>query len=190
MTSFTTDLPFPESLTAWKACPVCCGDVEQVVAEDGAQPHLECRGRCGREWYANPKPTVNLFVEHPVDGRLLLVRRGKDPFEGYWDVPGGFMEEGEDAVEGARREIREETGVEVTVGEFVGAFSDVYGTDRATHTVNLFWRAIAVDPDAAAPSSDASEIGWFTREELPPMEEIAFDCVPRAIAAWAAGLGH
>ena len=186
----TTELTPPDSLADWRVCPVCVGDLELVQSDPDEQPHLMCRGRCGRPWYANPKPTGNVLVERADDGRLLLVRRGRDPFEGRWDIPGGFMTEGEDAEACARRELLEETGLEVGELQYVGAFSDVYGTDRAMHTSNTFWRGVCDHPERAAAASDVAGFEWFSREELPPAEELAFDCVPRAIAAWAALLGH
>ena len=185
-----TQRPVPDSLSAWRVCPVCAGDLEPVVDEPGAQPHLECRGRCGAPWYGNSKPTANLLVERADDGRLMLTRRAREPFRGMWDLPGGFVEEGEAPEVGALREIREETGLDVRITEFLAVFEDVYESTPRQHTMNLFWRAICDEPDSAVAASDVSEIGWFLREELPPAEDLAFACVPRAIAAWAARLGH
>lgn len=182
--------PVPDTLQAWRVCPVCAGDLEPVQDEPDAQPHVVCRGRCGARWYAGPKPTASLLVERADDGRLMLVRRAKEPFKDCWDTPGGFVEEGEEPDEAAVREIKEETGLDVRVTEFLGAFRDTYDGNPPQHTMNLFWRAVCEDPDDAEPASDVSEIGWFLREELPPAEELAFECVPRAIAAWAARLGH
>jgi len=53
-------------------------------------------------------------------GRLLLARRSRDPDAGFWDTPGGFLDEAEHPVDGLRRELLEETGLEVEVGAFVG----------------------------------------------------------------------
>lgn len=174
----------PASLQFWTLCPVCGGGVEQVVNEPGAQPHLACAGECGREWYANPKPTANMLAERADDGRLLLVRRAREPFLGCWDIPGGFVDDGEEALDGAIRELREETGLRVRVTGFVGVFGDQYGTNRGDHTCNLFWRGVVDDPDAAAPASDVSELAWFDRDELPGDDQLAFTCVPKALRAW------
>lgn len=178
------DRPLPATLERWRLCPACGGEVEPVVDEAGAQPHLRCAGDCGGDWYANPKPTANVLVERAGDRRLLLVRRGRDPFLGRWDIPGGFVEDGEEARDAARRELREETNLDVRITGFVGVFGDRYGGDRAEHTCNLFWVGEVDDPELAVPASDVTEVGWFSAEELPADEELAFDCVPRALRAW------
>lgn len=178
--------PLPATLERWRACPVCTGPLEVVVGEPGAQPHLQCRGECGGEWYANPKPTANVLAERADDGRLLLVRRARDPFKGCWDIPGGFVEDGEEASVAAVRELAEETGLSVRVTGFVGVFGDHYGGDRGEHTCNLFWRGIVDDPGVAEPASDVSELAWFHPGELPSDDDLAFRCVPRALRAWLA----
>jgi len=178
------DRPLPASLARWRTCPTCSGDLATTVGEPGAQPHLECRGTCGTAWYANPKPTANVLVEHPDDGRLLLVRRGKEPFLGCWDIPGGFVEDGEEGEAAAIRELREETGLDVRLTSFLGVFGDVYGGDRGDHTLNLFWIGTTDEPASAAPASDVSELAWVAAADLPPNEQLAFHCVPRALDAW------
>ncbi len=178
--------PLPATLERWRVCPVCSGGVETVVGEPGAQPHLQCRGECGGEWYANPKPTANVLAERADDGRLLLVRRARDPFKGCWDIPGGFVEDGEEAFDAALRELVEETGLAVRVTGFVGVFGDHYGGDRGEHTLNLFWSGVVDDPDVAEPASDVSELAWFHPGELPGDDDLAFRCVPRALRAWLA----
>lgn len=186
-TSPTGDRPLPGSLARWTRCPVCGGEVAVSVGEPRAQPHLRCTGACGGDWYANPKPTANVLVERTDDRRLLLVRRGRDPFRGRWDIPGGFVEDGEEARDAALRELREETGLDVRITGWVGVFADRYGGDRGEHTCNLFWRGETDEPDQARAASDVSELGWFGRDELPGDDELAFTCVPRALRAWAGG---
>ena len=117
------------------------------------------------------------------DGRVLLARRAGEPFRGYWDLPGGFLDEGEHPLDALRRELREETGLEVEPGELIGIWMDRYGDAEDAHaTLNLYWtaRALGGRPNAA---DDVSELGWFRPDELPPAGELAFH-IAEVLAAW------
>jgi len=119
------------------------------------------------------------------DGRVLLVRRAHDPYGGKWDVPGGFLEEGEAPLDGLRRELREETGLEVEPGRFVDALLDRYGDgEDAATTLNMYWEATVAGGEAEA-GDDAAEVRWFPRDELPPDGEIGFPNVRQLLREWA-----
>jgi ADP-ribose pyrophosphatase YjhB (NUDIX family) len=161
----------------WKHCPACSGPLRI----DGRA--AEC-GRCGRTVYANPAPPASALV---LDnrGRVLLARRAGDPGEGMWDLPGGFVEEGESAVETLRRELEEETGAEIEPIEFLGAFPDRYG-DGGIYTLNLYWTARIVSGDPA-PADDVAHLRWFAADELPDESEFAFRNSLDALEAWRGG---
>jgi ADP-ribose pyrophosphatase YjhB (NUDIX family) len=116
------------------------------------------------------------------EGRVLLARRGVEPFLGLWDTPGGFVEPGESLEECVRRELREEAGVEIAVGRLVASFPDTYGPDGDA-TLNSFFecRLLSGDP---RPDDDVAELRWFARDALPAPDELAFECVRAALAAW------
>jgi NAD+ diphosphatase len=163
-------------LQGWTMCPRCGG------ALDNDEVRAVCAA-CGSTYYANSAPTVSGLVEDD-EGRLLLGRRAIEPYRGMWDTLGGFLHEGEDLLDGLRRELREEIGLEVEPVAFLGAWMDRYGTDpRAVHTLNLFW-VVRAGPGEPVPADDVSELAWFSPDELPPPDELAFTRVADVVDAW------
>jgi ADP-ribose pyrophosphatase YjhB (NUDIX family) len=162
-------------LDDWRLCPRCGTELR------GDAARLAC-DECGFVVYGSSKPTAGaLCVDN---GRVLLTRRAVEPFKGRWDIPGGFLEEGEDPRDGIRRELREETGLEVEPERFLGVWMDRYGGySMAQATLNLYWTARVVG-GSPAPADDVSELQWFHRSELPPPDELAFENVPLVLAAW------
>jgi 8-oxo-dGTP diphosphatase len=104
-----------------------------------------------------------------------------DPHAGKWDLPGGFLGEGESPLAGLRRELREETGLEIEVGEFLGATHEPYG--RWTVLI-LTWAATAAAGEPVA-ADDVAELAWVGPAELPPPEELAFRSHADMLARWA-----
>jgi ADP-ribose pyrophosphatase YjhB (NUDIX family) len=163
-------------LAGWSFCPRCRTELQ------GDEQRLECPA-CGFVVYASSKATAGALVQDD-EGRVLLARRAHEPFKGCWDIPGGFLEEGEHPLDGLRRELREETGLEVEPLDFLGAWMDTYGGDStAEATLNLYWTA-RVTAGEPAPADDVDDLRWFPREELPPREQLAFENVPLVLAAW------
>ena len=96
-----------------------------------------------------------------------------------WDTPGGFVEEGEHPLDALRRELREETGLEVEPGLFAGAWIDTYGDEPGSaSTLNLYWEAHIRSGELRA-ADDVAELAWFPLDALPPL---AFTIVADAIA--------
>jgi ADP-ribose pyrophosphatase YjhB (NUDIX family) len=154
----------------------------------GSESRLECPA-CGFVAYASSKATVGALVEDG-DGRVLLARRAAEPFKGRWDIPGGFLEEGEHPLDGLRRELREETGLEVEPREFLGVWMDRYGGEStAEATLNLYWTARVQSGEALA-ADDVDDLRWFQADELPAPNELAFENVPLVLAAWRARQEH
>ena len=103
-------------MTATDACGVRCGCMLRSLPrmdavgtpEDGSLPLVPCVGA----------------VVHDAAGRLLLVRRGRDPHRGRWSLPGGRVEAGESPEQAIEREVREETGLTVRAGPAGGSRAD------------------------------------------------------------------
>jgi ADP-ribose pyrophosphatase YjhB (NUDIX family) len=96
-------------------------------------------------------------------GRLLLVRRGHPPGAGLWSIPGGRVEPGETDVAAVRREVLEETGLEVSVGAFAGTV-DRPGLRGATYVIRDY-RA-TVTGGVLAAGDDAADARWCAPDDL------------------------
>lgn len=117
----------------------------------------------------SPKLTVDGVVIHREKG-LLLVRRAHQPFQGFWALPGGFVEEGERCEEAVVREVLEETGLKVKVVSLLGVYSDP-GRDPRGHTVSVVYLC-TITGGHLTPASDAAETAFFADlAEVP----LAFD---------------
>src|SRR5579883_3019685 len=104
-----------------------------------------------------------------VEGeRILLVRRGHAPSLGAWSIPGGRVELGETLQQAVRREIMEECGLEITVGDVAILLDRVNrgpANSVSSHYLIVdFWATLASGEARAA--SDASEVGWYTLDEI------------------------
>lgn len=98
--------------------------------------------------------TVDVIIEYP-DGRIVLIKRGEEPFLGSWALPGGILEEGETVEQCGVREAKEETGVIVRLRRLVGVFSEP-GRDPRGHYVSIAFLADPVEgsPQAASDATD------------------------------------
>ena len=145
---------------------------------------LRLEGRTdGRRWcaacefvhYRDPKLAVVVLVED-AQGRLLYMRRNHEPKMGAWAWPSGYVDAGEDVRDAARREVREETGVEIELGELLGVWSG--GGDPV---VLLVWRGRPAG-GRLKPGPEALEAAWRSPSELPP----TFPHDPEILKAWRA----
>jgi 8-oxo-dGTP diphosphatase len=136
------------------------------------------------------------YPDHPVvgvggvvilDGRALLIRRGSEPLKGQWSIPGGSLELGETLEDGVRRELREETGLDVRVLELIEVFERIFLGSRANSSaspaatprpqyhfviVDYLCEAIAGSPRAG---SDVTDVTFVCEEDLP-----AYNLTPAA----------
>ncbi|HUU13039.1 MAG TPA: NUDIX hydrolase [Terriglobia bacterium] len=101
-------------------------------------------------------------------GRVLLVRRGSEPLRGQWSVPGGMLELGEDLGEAARRELKEETGLEVEPLEVLTVFDRIQRQGRRVkyHFVIVDF-ACRLKRGRLKPASDVLDARWVRRQDLP-----------------------
>jgi 8-oxo-dGTP diphosphatase len=144
-----------------------------------------------REYPAAPRVGVGAVVLH--EGRVLLVRRGRAPALGLWSVPGGLVELGETTVDAARREVEEETGLDVRIAGLVGVLDrvtrDADGRVRY-HWVLVDYLAYPQSNDTITAGSDAAEVRWVTIDEVErlPITEGLADMIKRAAALAGGGV--
>ena len=144
-----------------------------------------------REYPARPVVGVGGVVIR--DGRVLIVRRGTEPLRGCWSIPGGTLEIGETIEEGVRREMREETGLEVRVLDLVEVWERIIPSDRGGrqpryHFVILDYLC-AAEAGEPRPGSDAVELALVSEEELPDyhLSEAASRVVEKAFRMSSTG---
>jgi len=118
-----------------------------------------------------PRLTVDSFVLDRT-GRVLLVRRGRPPYEGSWGLPGGFCEWKETTEACCARETLEETGLRVRVGELLAVYS-APNRDPRGHNVTVLYAARAVGGKLEG-GDDAAEARFFAQRELAKLH-FAFD---------------
>ena len=134
--------------------------------------------------FRRPAVTVDVVCLRAAPGGLevLLVRRARDPYQGAWAVPGGFVNPDEDLESAARRELAEETSLVVDAVEQFRTFGRP-DRDPRGRVISVAFLAWAKDPsaaDAVKPADDADEARWFILSRLPAL---AFD--HREILHWA-----
>jgi 8-oxo-dGTP diphosphatase len=110
---------------------------------------------------AEPVPVVGVGVAVIDAGRILLVKRGREPGKGLWAVPGGKVRPGETLRDAARREALEETGIEVEVGGVVWVGEHI---DSEHHLVLIDFSGRPVGGDLQA-ADDADDARWVSLEE-------------------------
>ncbi len=154
----------------YKFCPKCGGNL--AYKKTGFAEYPQCK-KCGFVFYINSKPATGAFI---VDkqGKILLATRGVEPSKGKWDFLGGFLESGEHPVDGLKREVKEEIGVDVEVGDFLGFFMDVYNHDKVSgeYVLNIFYLC-KIEGENYKLDREIAEAKWFAPDKI-PWDDLAF----------------
>lgn len=155
-------------------CGRCAHPLEARL--EGGRPRPRCP-ECGWTYYAKPALGAAVLIEE--GGRILLVQRAHEPDSGWWMLPAGYVEYGEDAAETAAREALEETGLVVEIQRFRGIFFGAGDPRGAAHLAVFDARRVG---GTLAAADDAAQVRWFSPQEIPL--EIAFEPHRQAIHRW------
>jgi 8-oxo-dGTP diphosphatase len=119
-----------------------------------------------REYPAKPVLGVGAVVVR--DGKALLIKRGHEPRKGEWSLPGGIVELGESLVDALRREMREETGLEISIGPHIETFDRIHHDTEGRvrfHFVIVDYLCVAAHGEPIA-GTDAEAVAWASADEL------------------------
>ena len=120
---------------------------------------------CGWIFFADPKVAAGVVVEDE-QGAVLLVRRINEPGRGMWSFPAGFIDANEDPARAAERECLEETGLEVRL---TGLAHLISGREHERGADIVLVYNAEICGGALQAGDDAGEVGFFDRDELPPL---------------------
>ena len=133
--------------------------------------------RCGYVRYDNPRVIVGAAATDS-QGRILLCKRAIEPQKGWWTLPAGFLELGESAEDGARREAMEEAGAVLTIDRLLAVYSILRNSQ-----VQLIYRAILENPDEIKAGPESLELQLVPFEDI-PWTDLAFPSVVWALRDW------
>ena len=123
--------------------------------------------------YSFPRPALTTDAVVICGADILLIERKKDPYQGRWALPGGFIDYGERAEHAAVREAKEETGLDVELTGLVGVYSNP-DRDPRSHTLSVVYMAYALNIQSLRAGDDAQNAALFSWNDLP---QLAFDHV-------------
>jgi len=154
-------------------CPRCGGPLS-------GPPPTRCAS-CGYELFVNPRPSGGVVVVE--SGRFLALRRAAEPRKGEWELPGGFCDGFEHPAEAAVREAREELGVDVELGPFVGMYLGDYEYQGENLPVlDCFWLAWLLDKSVTLNKRESLEYLWLPLSNPPQLGFRSMDQAVRAAA--------
>ena len=163
-------------LDKFKYCPACGSE---HFSENGAYSK-KCES-CGFTYYDNPKAaTVAIIINN--NNEILVCRRAKEPAKGTLDLPGGFTDIGETAEEGVIREVKEETGLDVTQVTFLFSKPNIYPfSGMIVNTMDLFFLCKVNSTEGLIANDDVAETRFIAIKDLSP-EDFGLRSIREAVS--------
>lgn len=162
-------------LAQFRYCPEC-GSADFRIHDFKSK---QC-GQCGFTYYFNASAATAAFIFNERQ-ELMVCRRGKAPAKGTLDLPGGFIDLHETAEEGIRREVKEETNLDVQECRYLFSLPNLYEYAGFTvHTLDLFFLCRVDDSSPLAPDDDASECFFLPLSGIRP-EQFGLASIRKAV---------
>lgn len=161
------------NIKKYQFCTYCGVKYQEADYKSGC---IMCAA-CGQAFYINSKPTASAIIVR--DNKILLGVRGINPGKGLHDIPGGFCDLGEHPELTVVREVKEETGLDVTKVKYLGVFMDEYG-ENGESTMNFCYKVETIGEPV--PADDVAELDWFSINELP--NDFAFENGRAMVDLW------
>ena len=154
-------------------CENCGNSLTINQIDDISRPTCE---DCGYIKYYDPKVVVVVVLER--DKKILMVKRAIPPFIGLWSIPGGYVDRGEIVEDAGKREISEETTLDIDIARLIGVFSE------SSHPVIVIAYAGVIKSGYPLPGPEVSEVKFFSISDLP---DLAFDRDRLILDVWRNG---
>lgn len=163
-------------LDKFKYCPACGSE---HFLENG--PYSKKCESCGFTYYDNPKAaTVAIIINDKEE--ILVCRRAKEPAKGTLDLPGGFTDIGETAENGVIREVKEETGLDVSQVTFLFSKPNIYPfSGMIVNTMDLFFLCKVNSTEGLIANDDVAETRFIPVKNLSP-EDFGLRSIREAIS--------
>lgn len=157
-----------------KFCTKCGYPLKSTIVQNRQRKYCQ---NCDTIYYDNPIPTVATVARNELN-QIVLVKRKVEPKKGYWALPGGFIDDGESAIQAALRELQQETGLEGIVKRFIKIFnhkSELYGY------IIIITYEVSIIGGKLQAGDDAESVNFFDIKEIPslafPFQQEAIELV-------------
>jgi len=165
----------------YKFCPFCAGRLQ--VIDDEERERKFCPS-CNWTYYPQVFTAVTALIRKK--GKVLMVKRGREPFKDTWMFPGGFIEYGENPLTTLRREVKEETGLWVKKARLIDILEGK-NDPRAPGNLHFLYEVAVEEGEIKTDGVENKDIGWFEVRKPP---KIGFASHIKIIKLLQGGFGN